>query len=83
MPRRKKDCLFRLFTAKKAHGDGLLHAAQFSKAYKEKNSTMLIWLGKQRLNQKDNDQVFTNQTAKLAEEISKDIKQENVITDVA
>lgn len=38
---------------KRSHGDGLLHAAQFQKAYKDKNPTMLIWLGKQRLNQKE------------------------------
>ncbi len=38
---------------KRAHGDGLLHAAQFQKAYKDKNPTMLIWLGKQRLQQKE------------------------------
>jgi hypothetical protein len=40
--------------AKRAHGDGLLRAAQYQKAYKDKNPTMLIWLGKQRLNQKEN-----------------------------
>jgi hypothetical protein len=38
---------------KRAHGDGLLHAAQFQKAYKDGNPTMLIWLGKQRLHQKE------------------------------
>lgn len=38
---------------KRSHGDALLHAAQFHKAYKDKNPTMLIWLGKQRLNQKE------------------------------
>jgi hypothetical protein len=67
--------------AKRAHGDGLLHAAQFQKAYKDKNPTMLIWLGKQRLRQKDDHQVVVNQTSKLADEISRDIKQENVITE--
>jgi len=41
-------------TAKRSHGDGLIRAAQFQKAYKDKNPTMLIWLGKQRLNQKEN-----------------------------
>lgn len=38
---------------KRSHGDALLHAAQFAKAYKEKHPAMLIWLGKQRLGQKD------------------------------
>lgn len=41
---------------KRAHGDALIHSAQFKKACDEKNPTMLIWLGKQRLNQKDTDQ---------------------------
>lgn len=50
----EKNAVFSVYMqAKRAHGDGLLHAAQFQKAYKEKNATMLIWLGKQRLNQKD------------------------------
>jgi hypothetical protein len=40
--------------SKRAHGDALLHAAQYQKAIKEKHPTMLIWLGKQRLNQKEN-----------------------------
>lgn len=39
---------------KRAKGDTLLHAAQFQKAVKEKNPTMMIWLGKQRLNQREN-----------------------------
>lgn len=46
---------------KRSKGDTLLHAAQFQKAIKEKNPTMLIWLGKQRLNQRENhDQSVTN-----------------------
>jgi len=39
--------------SKRAHGDGLLRAAQYQKAYKDKHPTMLIWLGKQRLGQKE------------------------------
>src|ERR1017187_950281 len=38
---------------KREKGNLLIHAAQFDKAIKEKNPTMLIWLGKQRLGQKD------------------------------
>jgi AraC-like DNA-binding protein len=37
---------------KRSRGDNLLRAAQF-KAAMEGNTTMLIWLGKQRLNQSD------------------------------
>lgn len=55
----EKKTVFSVYSqAKRAHGDGLLHAAQFQKAYKDKNPTMLIWLGKQRLNQKDNEATF-------------------------
>jgi hypothetical protein len=45
---------------KRSKGDALLHAAQYQKAYNDKNPTMLIWLGKQRLNQKDHDQITIN-----------------------
>lgn len=35
-------------------GNNMLHQAQFSKAVQDKNPTMQIWLGKQRLGQKEN-----------------------------
>ncbi len=38
---------------KKERGNLAIHSAQFEKAIKEKNPTMLIWLGKQRLGQKE------------------------------
>jgi len=53
--REKKTTFSAYLQQKRAHGNGLLHAAQFHKAYKDKNPTMLIWLGKQRLDQKDGD----------------------------
>lgn len=37
----------------KAKGDSLLRKAQFDAAVKDKDRSMLIWLGKQRLDQKD------------------------------
>jgi len=40
---------------KRASGDKLIHQTQFEVACKNKNTTMLIWLGKQRLKQKEND----------------------------
>lgn len=55
---------------KRSHGDGLLHAAQFKKAYKDGNPTMLIWLGKQRLDQKEGDHDL--QEAPRQEQIDKD-----------
>lgn len=45
-------------------GNTALHAAQYTKAIKDKNPTMLIWLGKQRLNQKET----------LEEKINKEIE---------
>jgi hypothetical protein len=42
---------------KRAKGDTLLHSAQFDKAYKDKDTSMLIWLGKNRLGQKDKSEV--------------------------
>ncbi len=38
---------------KREKGNLAIHQAQFEKAIKEKNPTMLIWLGKQRLGQKE------------------------------
>lgn len=38
---------------KRSKGDALIHEAQYQKALEDKNPTMLIWLGKQRLNQKE------------------------------
>lgn len=38
---------------KKAKGDSLLRKVQFDAAYKDKDKTMMIWLGKQRLGQRD------------------------------
>jgi hypothetical protein len=40
---------------KQAHGDGLIKAKQFEAAMKG-DKTMLVWLGKQRLNQSDKSQ---------------------------
>jgi hypothetical protein len=50
---------------KRASGDSLLLGAQYHKAIKDKNPTMLIWLGKQRLQQKEN----------LDAQINKDIEK--------
>ena len=41
---------------KRSIGDKLIHQAQFEVAVKNKNTTMLIWLGKQRCGQKDTDE---------------------------
>lgn len=41
---------------KREKGNLQLHATQFEVAVKTKNPSMLIWLGKQRLGQKDKDE---------------------------
>jgi len=38
---------------KRAKGDALLYATQYELALKDKNPTMLVWLGKQRLGQRE------------------------------
>jgi len=38
---------------KRKKGDSLLRMVQYQVAIKDKNTTMLIWLGKQRLNQRE------------------------------
>ena len=38
---------------KRAKGDAMILAAQFDAALTDKNTTMLVWLGKQRLGQRD------------------------------
>lgn len=45
---------------KRAKGDGFLHAKQYSEAMKGDRG-MLIWLGKQRLGQKDQQEIKTDQ----------------------
>ena len=42
---------------KKAKGNSLLKVKQFEAAVKDKDRSMLIWLGKQRLGQKDKSEV--------------------------
>jgi len=41
------------YKIKRASGDATISEAQYEKAVIEKNTTMLIWLGKQRLGQKE------------------------------
>ena len=58
---------------KREKGNLLLHAAQFDKAIKEKNPTMLIWLGKQRLGQKEiiDDRITKDIEKKFDQQMSK------------
>ncbi len=43
-------------------GDALIHAKQFECALKDKDKAMLIWLGKQRLGQRDKQEIEQNVT---------------------
>jgi hypothetical protein len=56
---------------KKACGDTLLREAQFKKATKKLDNGMLVWLGKQRLHQRENviDNEATEETNKLYQHV--------------
>jgi len=55
---REKGTTFSAYSQeKKAIGERLLRSVQFQHAVKDRNTTMLIWLGKQRLGQRENEQV--------------------------
>lgn len=57
---------------KRSNGDAMIHAAQFHKAIKEKHPTMLVWLGKQRLGQKeDGDKHASNDLGSKFDEFIK------------
>jgi len=56
---------------KRASGDSILQQAQFQQAVKG-NVTMLIWLGKQRLGQRDKSDVEINATFKKAQDLTDD-----------
>jgi hypothetical protein len=61
----------------KAKGDCLLKAKQFESAIKDKNTPMQIWLGKQRLGQKEKTDLEINSVSKLHIEVPKKPDNEN------
>lgn len=66
--------------SKKAQGLGMLRTAQFQKAYKEKNPTMLIWLGKQMLQQKED--ATRTVDGETVQEVYDLIRKQEINTDV-
>jgi len=52
---------------KKAKGNSLLKVKQFESAIKDKNISMQIWLGKQRLGQKDKSELETTNKTTIIE----------------
>lgn len=58
---------------KKQKGDSILRAAQYKKAIKGDN-TMMVWLGKNRLNQKDRETTDIPQNDKKLDQLIEDIK---------
>lgn len=51
---KEKDLIFSEYSARfKEKGDSILRAKQYESAVKDKNIPMQIWLGKQRLSQRD------------------------------
>lgn len=76
---------------KRSVGDYLIRKAQFDKAL-EKDNTMMIWLGKQRLGQKENHEIsidsatlneFTSSMGwfKKMQDLSKDKEEDGSIQD--
>lgn len=61
----------------KAKGDSLLKAKQFESAIRDKNIPMQIWLGKQRLGQKEKTDLEINSVSKLHIEVPKKPDNEN------
>lgn len=68
---REKNMTFVAYSQqKKSNGDSCIQQAQYKLAVEQQNATMLIWLGKTRLGQRDNSQentVTPEQLAKFAE----------------
>ena len=73
---------------KRSQGDSLLRNAQFEKAL-EKDNTMMIWLGKQRLGQKENHEISIDSATlgeftasmgwfKKLQDFKKGVSQENL-----
>lgn len=58
-------------------GDSLLKAKQFESAVKDKNIPMQIWLGKQRLGQKDKTDLEVNSVSKVHIEVPKKPDNDN------
>lgn len=55
-------------TQKQASGEALIKVKQFESAVKDKDKSMLIWLGKQRLGQKDKQATDIKISNNLTEE---------------
>lgn len=61
----------------KQKGDSLLKAKQFESAIKDKNIPMQIWLGKQRLGQKDKTDLEVSSVSKVHIEVPKKPDNDN------
>lgn len=59
---------------KRAKGDLKLFVAQFDAAVKEKDRAMMIWLGKQRLGQKDKQETELNGSLSISQITGMQIK---------
>lgn len=58
----EKKCNFSEYLQqKKSKGNSLIKVKQFESATVDKDKTMLVWLGKQRLGQKDKQEIDQNQ----------------------
>lgn len=59
---------------KRNDGDDVLRLSQFENAVKEKNVTMQIWLGKQRLDQKEHHDIVSTPNDEKLDSLLSDIK---------
>ena len=60
---------------KRASGESLLLQKQFESAIEDKNISMLIWLGKQRLGQSDKSEVKQTNVMKTEEQINERLNE--------
>lgn len=68
-----KVCFTEFCALKRNQGDNLLREVQFQKAL-EKDNTMMIWLGKQRLGQKENHDAVAPSNDKMLGDILAEVK---------
>jgi len=66
---------------KKTEGDDDLRQTQFDVAKKDKNTTMLIWLGKQRLSQKEHQEVVSTPNDEKLDALLADVKSMKEVFD--
>jgi len=74
--KKEKKCNFSEYLQeKKAKGNSMLKVKQFESAVNDKNISMQIWLGKQRLGQSDHNDLNVNVSKEIVKELFPDITE--------